>query len=385
MLSLLQILMIVRKMAAPASDKKGPPFRAEHIGSLLRPPELKAAHRARADGELGAAELGAVVDRCIVDAIRLQEEAGMEAITDGEFRRGSWFLGFVQAVEGLSTRPALFDFSGGHGAWECAYAHGKVKRTGAIAVDEFEYVRAHTARTPKVTMPTPSAMLFYRGAKAAERKAYPRLDALYDDLVAVYRAELGALAAAGCRYVQLDEVPLAMLCDPAVRAQAKARGDDPQALIRLYVDLINAVVAGRPAGMTVGIHLCRGNYKGQWMATGGYAPVAEALFGRAEVDAFFLEYDSARAGDFAPLGAIPRGKSVVLGLVSTKTAATPSADDLVRRVEAAARIVPLERLAISPQCGFASSVGGNPVTLADERLKLARVAEVARRVWGSGS
>ncbi len=367
-----------------ASDQthRGPPFRAEHIGSLLRPAELKAAYRARAEGKIGAAELDGIVDRCIVDAIRLQEEAGMAAITDGEFRRGSWFLGFVGAVEGLATKPALFEFSGEHGAWDCAYAHGRVKRTGAIAVDEFKFVRAHTKRTPKVTIPTPSAVLFYRGEHAADRRVYPRLEALYGDLVEVYRGELRALASAGCTYVQLDEVPLAMLCDPAVRAQAKARGDDPAALIRLYVDLINAAVGDRPKGMTVGLHLCRGNYKGQWMAAGGYAPVAEELFGRAAVDAFFLEYDSERAGDFAPLAAMPRDKTVVLGLVSTKTPATPSADDLVRRVEAAARIVPLERLAVSPQCGFASSVGGNPVTLADERKKLGLIADVAHRIWG---
>jgi 5-methyltetrahydropteroyltriglutamate--homocysteine methyltransferase len=367
-----------------ASPKNGlrPPFRAEHIGSLLRPAELKAAHRARAEGKIGDAELKAITDRCIVDAIRLQEQAGMEAITDGEFRRGSWFLGFVQAVEGLSTKPALFNFQGEHGAWECPHAHGKVRRTGSITVDEFAFVRAHTSHTPKITMPTPSAMLFYRGAEAADRKIYPRLDALYDDLVEVYRAELRALAAAGCTYVQLDEVPLAMLCDPSVRAQIAARGEDPAALTHLYVDLINGVLADRPTGMTIGLHLCRGNYKGQWMAEGGYTPVADELFGRAAVDAFFLEYDSERAGDFAPLAAIPRDKRVVLGLVSTKSPETPAADDLVRRVEAAAKVVSLDRLSVSPQCGFASSVGGNPVTLADERKKLGLVAEVARRIWG---
>ncbi len=366
-----------------ASETNGrPPFRAEHIGSLLRPGELKAAHRARAEGKIDDAELAAITDRCIVDAIRLQEQAGLEAITDGEFRRGSWFLGFVQAVEGLSTKPALFNFQGEHGAWQCPHAHGKVRRTGGITVGEFEFVRAHTAHTPKITMPTPSAMLFYRGAEAADRKVYPRIEALYEDLVEVYRAELRELAAAGCTYVQLDEVPLAMLCDPAVRAQIAARGEDPAGLVRLYVDLINAVLANRPKGMTIGLHLCRGNYKGQWMAAGGYTPVADELFGRAAVDAFFLEYDSERAGDFAPLAALPRDKRVVLGLVSTKTPETPSADDLVRRVEAAARVVPLDRLSVSPQCGFASSVGGNPVTLADEKKKLGLVAEVARRIWG---
>jgi 5-methyltetrahydropteroyltriglutamate--homocysteine methyltransferase len=246
-------------MSATRSNGLRPPFRAEHIGSLLRPAELKAAYRARAEGKLDAAGLEAIVARCIVDAIRLQEEAGLESITDGEFRRGSWFLGFVQAVEGLSTKPALFSFQGDHGAWECAYAHGKVKRTGSIAVDEFKFVHKHTDRTPKVTMPTPSAVRFYRGEEAADRKDYPRLEALYDDLVEVYRAELRELASAGCTYVQLDEVPLAMLCDPAVRAQAKKRGDDPSALIKLYVDLINAVVGGRPQGKRNGRPRCRGH------------------------------------------------------------------------------------------------------------------------------
>jgi 5-methyltetrahydropteroyltriglutamate--homocysteine methyltransferase len=358
-----------------------PPFRAEHIGSLLRPPELKAAHRAHAEGRMSAADLAAVLDRCVLDAIRLQEETGMQAITDGEFRRGSWFMGFVAAVEGLSTRPATFKFSGDHGAWACCYAHAKVRRTRPIAVEEFRFVRAHTQRTPKVTIPSPSAALFYRGAESADRAAYPQLEELHRDLVEVYRAELRDLAASGCRYVQIDEVPLAMLCDPAVRDQAAARGDDPQALIRLYVDLINAAVADRPPGMTIGLHLCRGNYKGQWMAEGGYAPVAAELLGRAAVDAFFLEYDSARAGDFAPLAETAPGKTVVLGLVSTKEPASPSVDDLLRRIEAATRYVPIERLALSPQCGFASSAGGNPVTLDDQRRKLELVAATAAKVW----
>lgn len=368
-------------MPASANGAR-PPFHAEHIGSLLRPPALKAAYRAHGEGRIDDAALAEAVDAAVVDAIRLQEEAGMQAITDGEFRRGSWFLGFVRAVEGLSTRPALFSFSGAHGAWECPYAHGHVHRAGGVTTPEFDFVQAHTARTPKVTMPTPSAMLFFRGQEAADRKAYPRLEDLHRDLVAVYRAELRDLAARGCTYVQFDEVPLAMLCDPAVRAGVEAKGEDPAAMIDLYVNLLNEVVADRPAGMTIGVHLCRGNYKGQWMAEGGYGPVAENLFRRAAVDAFFLEYDSERAGDFAPLAAIPAGKSVVLGLVSTKTPETPTAEALMRRVDAASRYVPLERLAVSPQCGFASSVGGNPVTVDDERRKLSLVAEVARRVWG---
>jgi len=363
------------------SLKGKPPFRAEHVGSLLRPPALKAAYRAHAEKKIGDAELATAVDRAVIDAIRLQEEGGMEAITDGEFRRASWFMGFVANVSGLSTKPSLFRFAGDHGAWECPYAHAHVERKAGVTTHEFDFVKKHTAHTPKITMPTPSALLFFRGAEAADRTAYPSAEQLHRDLVAVYKAELRDLAARGCNYVQLDEVPLAMLCDPAVRDAAKARGDDPAALIRLYVDLINRVLEDKPAGMTIGLHLCRGNYKGQWMAAGGYGPVADELFGRAGVDAFFLEYDSERAGDFAPLKAVPKDKAVVLGLVSTKAAASPSADDLVRRVEAAARVVPVERLAVSPQCGFASSVGGNPVTIDDQRRKLGLVAEVARRVW----
>ncbi len=359
-----------------------PPFRAEHIGSLLRPPELKAAYRASAAGALSKAELAAIVERCIREAIVLQEAAGLQTITDGEFRRGSWFLGFVDAVEGLSTKPSLFQFGGAHAAWECPYAHGPVRRVKGIATEEFAFVRAHTGRTPKVTLPAPSQMLFYRGADCADRTVYPKLDRLHEDLIEVYRAELRALAALGCTYVQIDEVALATLCDPAVRRQIAARGEDPAALIKLYVDLINAVLEDRPPQLAVGVHLCRGNYKGQWMAEGGYEPVAKELFGRATADAFFLEYDTDRAGDFAPLAYVPADKRVVLGLLTTKTPASPSADALVKRVEAAARHVALDRLAVSPQCGFASSVAGNPVTIEDEKRKLGLIAEVAKKVWG---
>jgi 5-methyltetrahydropteroyltriglutamate--homocysteine methyltransferase len=359
-----------------------PPFRAEHIGSLLRPPELKSAYRAHGEGRMSERDLEAILERSIIDAVRMQEQAGFAVVTDGEFRRGSWFLGFVNGVEGLSTRPSLFDFSGGHGAWECPYAHGKIRRTGGITTGEFAFVRANSDRTPKVTMPAPSQLLFYRGGEAADRAIYRDLETLHADLVAVYREELAALAAMGCTYVQLDEVPLAMLCDPKVRDAVNTRGQDAGALIRLYVDLINAVLEGRPRDLVVGLHLCRGNYKGQWMAEGGYDPVARELFGRAKVDALFLEYDTERAGDFAPLALVPERMRVILGLVSTKVPASPPADELMRRIEAAARYVPLDRLGISPQCGFASSVGGNPITIEDERRKLALVNEVAQRVWG---
>jgi len=364
------------------STPHDPPFRAEHIGSLLRPRSLKDAVKARAAGTLDEAGFARAVDDAVIDAIRLQEEVGLPVVTDGEFRRGSWFLGFVDGVEGLTTRPSLFQFSGAHAAWECPYAEDKIRRTRGITTDEFAFVAKHTDRMPKVTLPSPSAMIFWRGDDSADRSAYPDMDAYYDDLAKIYREELAALAALGCRYVQLDEVPIAMLCDPAVQASVRERGDDPEAMLSQFVDLINAALADRPAGMTVGMHLCRGNYKGQWMAQGGYDPVARHLFQRATVDAFFLEYDSERAGGFEPLAEMPDDKMVVLGLVTTKVPDSPPADQLKRRVEEASRFMPLDRLAVSPQCGFASSVGGNPVTEADERSKLRLVVEVAQSVWG---
>ena len=360
----------------------GLPFRAEHIGSLLRPRRLKEAFGAFQQKAITAGELEETIDAAIVEAIRLQEDCGLQSITDGEFRRGSWFLGFVDAVDGLTTKPSRFDFSGDHAAWQCPFAEAGVARTRGIAVPEYDFVAANSSRTPKATMPSPTAMHFWRGEQSWDRDAYDDLDAYFADLAAVYRAEIAALSDAGCRYLQLDEVPIAMLCDPNVQATLAENGTDPMALLDRYIAVINDALAGRPAGMTVGMHMCRGNYKGQWMAEGGYAPVAERLFQGADVDAFFLEYDSERAGDFTPLGAMPDDKAVVLGLVSSKTPELEPLDDLRRRIDDAARFVPIECLAISPQCGFASSVGGNPVTEDDERRKLSLVAEVARQVWG---
>jgi len=360
----------------------GPPFRAEHVGSLLRPRRLKNAFGAFQANEITRGELNETIEDCIAQAIMLQEDCGMRSITDGEFRRGSWFLGFVDAVDGLTTKPATFNFSGDHGAWQCAYADGKLKRSRGITVPEFDFIKDRTARMAKVTMPSPSSMHFYRGDEAADKDVYSDIDALFEDLVEIYRQEIAALDQAGCEYIQLDEVPIAMLCDPQVQDNVRKRGEDPLALVDRYIAAINAALDGRPKDMTVGLHMCRGNYKGQWMAEGGYAPVAEKLFRGAEVDAFFLEYDSERAGDFTPLKAMPEDKLVVLGLVSTKTPELEAPDALKRRIDDAAKFVPLERLAISPQCGFASSAGGNPVSEDDERRKLTLVADVAADVWG---
>ncbi len=366
--------------------KLNPPFRAEHIGSLLRPRELRAAFGRRARGEFSEAEFHAVLERCIVEAIRMQEDAGLETVTDGEFHRVAWSTGFIRALEGLADRESLFEFTDAAGAtqkWETCYAVAKLRRPRPITLDEFEFVRRHTKRTPKVTMPAPSFLHFFRLGECADRAVYPDLAEFWTDLVAIYRDELAELARAGAAYIQFDEVPQAMLCDENVRARVNAHGEDPARLLETYIGVVNRVLEQRPAGMTIGMHLCRGNLRGRWMAAGGYEAIAERLFNELNVDGFFLEYDTARAGDFSPLRFVPRGKFVRLGLVSTKTPVLEAKDVLRRRIDEAARFVPLENLGLSPQCGFASTVGGNPLTLDDQRAKLELVVEVARAVWGS--
>jgi 5-methyltetrahydropteroyltriglutamate--homocysteine methyltransferase len=365
--------------------KQSPPFRAEHVGSLLRPPELKAAFRDAAQGKINEQQFAEIQDRAIGDAIAMQEAVGLQSITDGEFRRGSWFYGFVQAVDGLTTRDAIFDFhdaSGGRATFQAPYVTARIKRVRGITTDEFAFVRAATGRTPKVTMPTPSCVHFFRGNDSVSRTAYRHLEDFWNDLFAVYREELAALAALGCTYVQLDEVAIAMLCDPKIRAAVGAAGLDPAQLLTTYISAINLCVAARPPGMAIALHLCKGNYKGHWMAEGGYEAVSEELFGRTDVDAFFLEYESERAGGFEPLRHVPEDKKVVLGLISSKRPELEPLDALRRRVDQASQYIAIDRLGVSPQCGFASSVGGNPLSLDDERRKLARVVELADAVWG---
>jgi methionine synthase II (cobalamin-independent) len=375
--------MAVEAGQRPASGQGGPPFRADHVGSLLRPQVLKDAFRNYHGGRIGTDAFREIQDRAIREAVALQEEVGLQAITDGEFRRGSWFLGFVEAVEGLTTKPAPFDFHGGGQAkFQTAYADGKLKRVRGITTGEFSFLKASTRRTPKVTMPSPSLVHFLRGDETVSRDAYRDIDEFWTDLVAVYQGELAELGRLGCTYVQFDEVPCAMLCDPVLRASVRTAGHSPDELLDAYISAANRAIAGRPAGMAIAMHLCRGNYKGQWMAQGGYEPVAEKLFNEVRVDAFFLEYDSERAGGFEPLRFVPANKKVVLGLVSSKTPLLEPLDALCLRIDEAIRHVPLDRLCISPQCGFASSVGGNPLTIEDQRRKLARVVEVAERVWG---
>jgi 5-methyltetrahydropteroyltriglutamate--homocysteine methyltransferase len=336
-------------------------------------------------GQLSAAALRAEEDRHIRDAIRLQEDVGLEAVTDGEYRRGIFFGHFGAAVSGFTEMEAEMSFRDAGGAplrYRAAVVTDRLVRQRGIATDEFRFVREHTRRTPKVTLPSPSSQHFNRWRQGVSERAYPDLEEFFADVTAIYRAELADLGALGATYVQLDDVPLGLLCDPQHRAAFAAKGYDAAAMLDRYIALVNAVIAGRPPGITVGVHVCRGNNQGKWLAEGAYDYVAARAFAGLEVDAFFLEYDSPRAGGFEPLRHVAPGRSVVLGLVSTKTPALEDADEISRRIDAAARFVPLERLALSPQCGFASTAPGNPLTPAEQRRKLELVVDVARRVWG---
>jgi methionine synthase II (cobalamin-independent) len=365
--------------------KLNPPFRAEHIGSLLRPRELKDAFGAHARGEIDDARYREVLERCIREAIHLQEDAGMQSITDGEFRRVAWSTGLLSALDGLADRESLFEFHDADGStqkWNTCMAVARLRRARPIALEEFSFVRANTTRTPKVTIPSPSFLHFFRLGECADRAAYPDLDDFWSDVVRIYREELADLAHAGATCVQFDEVPQAMLCDENLRERVRTHGEDPARLTLLYIEMVNRVLENRPAGMTIGMHLCRGNLRGRWMASGGYEAIAERLFNDLKVDGFFLEYDTPRAGDFAPLRLVPADKFVRLGLVSSKNATLEMKDALKRRIDEAAKFASLDRLGISPQCGFASTAGGNPLSVDDQRRKLALVAEVAHEVWG---
>jgi 5-methyltetrahydropteroyltriglutamate--homocysteine methyltransferase len=358
------------------------PARADHIGSLLRPKKLREAFRARAEKKIGDAELARAQDEAIREAIGLQQDCGLEVVTDGEFRRTSYWEKFVR-LSGFAIKPAVLRFhdaAGHESEFTAPYAESKVKRAGPITLDEFRFVKAHTRAIGKITMPAPSTMHFYRFTDWAS--AYRDAEEFFADLGKVYQAEIAELAAAGCRYVQIDEVAVAILCDPAARQKVKQAGENPDRLVELYIGAINEAVKGKPKDMTVGVHVCRGNYKGMYLSEGGYDSVAEKFFGRTNVEHFLLEFDTPRAGGFAPLRHVPANKGVVLGLVSSKTPRLESVDELRRRADEAARYVDASRLAISPQCGFASTMGGNPVTEADERAKLRLCVDAARAIWG---
>ena len=365
-----------------------PPFRADHVGSLLRPQRLSQARKSYREGQLSREQLTQIEDEAILEAIALQEGVGLRSITDGEFRRSLWHMDFLTRLANVeATRsPVKVSFHTAAGsigrAPSATRVTGKVSRTTPIFLDHFKFLRQHTRQTPKLTLPSPSILHFRGGRSAIDLTAYPQMEEFFADVTRAYAQEIADLAAAGLRYLQIDEVNLAYLCDPRLRAEASGMGEDPEQLPLRYARLINDCIRGRPADMVVAMHLCRGNFEGAWMAEGSYEPIAETLFNAIDVDAYFLEYDSQRAGSFAPLRFVPRGKQVVLGLVTSKSGALESRDALVRRIEAAATFCPLEQLALSPQCGFASGEHGNPLTLAEQTAKLALVVEVARELWG---
>jgi 5-methyltetrahydropteroyltriglutamate--homocysteine methyltransferase len=361
-----------------------PPFRADHVGSLLRPAVLRHAFRKHAGGEISNADFIGLQDQCIREVVALQEQVGLQVVTDGEFRRGSYWGRFVERTKGFEIRPASFKFrddSGHEVEFTAPYAKERIERLQPLAFDEFMFLRAATKVAGKITLPAPSTMHFYRCNDFADRTIYRDVDAFFADLSNVFQLEIEELAKAGCRYIQLDEVAVALLCDPTIRDQVKQSGSDPDTLVDLYVKSINDAVARCPSDVAIGVHMCRGNFKGHYLGAGGYESVAERFFTNTNVSHFLLEYDTARAGDFAPLRFVPKSKGVVLGLVSTKTPALENLSDLKRRAEDAARYVELDRLAISPQCGFASTVAGNPLSETDERAKLALVVEAARTIW----
>jgi 5-methyltetrahydropteroyltriglutamate--homocysteine methyltransferase len=368
--------------------RTAPPFRADHVGSFLRPAALLDARERFRKGEIAKAELRRAEDDAIRDIVRYQEGLGLTGITDGEFRRTYFHIDFLEQLDGVETKGGIaVSFHSAQGNIDFAppvmKVVGKVSHEKPIQLDDFNFLKSVTKRVPKVTIPSPTMLHFRGGREAISRAAYPDLEAFYADVAAAYRDEIAALGAAGLTYLQLDDTNLAYLCDAKLREGARQRGDDPDELPRRYARLINAAIEGRPAGMTVCVHLCRGNFKSAWVAEGGYEPVAEVLFNELKVDGYFLEYDDARSGDFAPLRFVPRGKTVVLGLVTTKLSELETKDALKRKIDEAAKRVPLEQLCLSPQCGFSSTVHGNDIAREAQAAKLRLVVETAAEVWGT--
>jgi len=366
------------------STRRRPPFRADHVGSLLRPEALKAARRAYVDGRLDAAGLAAVEDREIERLIRRQQEIGLASITDGELRRSWWHLDFLWGLDGVSRHvmDAGVAFAGVNTRTEGVRVDGKIGFSGHPLLAHYAFLQAHTSATPKLTIPSPSALCGRPVLPPIDTGAYPDRDELFADLGLAYRAAVRAFAAAGCRYLQLDEVFIAMLCDAAYRQKMLARGDDPERLLLLYAELINTAIADIPTDMTVTLHLCRGNFKSTYMGAGGYEAVQDVLFNTIGVHGYFMEYDDERSGGFEPLRLLPQGKTVALGIVTTKRGALESSDALRRRIDEAARFVPLEQLCLAPQCGFSSTEEGNLLTEDEQWAKLERIVAVAAEVWG---
>lgn len=378
-----------------------PPYRAEHIGSLLRPATLLQA-RAAIEGDQyrtvsGSTLYGALreaEDVAIREAVKLQEEVGLQVVTDGEFRRRSWYQDFVLALGGTSitfvdatkTISAAMPFEDAGGIEKLpghlVQVHAKLERKQGIFTEHFKYLKAITSKTPKMSIPSPTMLHFWGGRDAIDNKAYPDLEEFWHDAIAIWQAEIHDLHALGCNYLQIDDVTFPLICDPRGQDAMRKRGDDPQKIVETYVSVLNRLVAGAPAGMTLGMHMCRGNNRGKWMGAGGYEFVSDLVFKNLDIQNYFMEYDSDRAGDFRPLRNVPKGKTVVLGLVSTKTPVLESKDMLKRRIDEAGKYLQRDCLCLSPQCGFASNFMGNPVTIDDERKKLSLVVQTAREVWG---
>jgi 5-methyltetrahydropteroyltriglutamate--homocysteine methyltransferase len=366
------------------SQRTKPPFRADHVGSLLRPAALKKAREQRAKGDIGATELCTIEDREIERVIKKQEEVGLQSITDGEFRRSWWHLDFLWGLDGIDKHvmDSGIAFAGVNTRNEGLKVTGKIGFSGHPMLEHFKFVAAHTKRTPKITIPSPSAAYGRPLPTPIDKNVYPTLDAFFDDLGQAYKKAMRAFADAGCRYLQLDEVFIAMLCDDNYRAKMKARGDDPDRMGTLYGDLINTAMSDIPPDMTITMHMCRGNYKSTYMGAGGYEAVQEVLFNQINVHGFFMEYDTDRAGGFEPLRMVPKDRQVVLGLVTTKSGRLEAKDEIKRRIEQAAKYISLDQLCLSPQCGFASTEEGNTLAEDEQWAKLAMVVEVAQEVWG---
>jgi 5-methyltetrahydropteroyltriglutamate--homocysteine methyltransferase len=367
-----------------------PPFKAEVVGSLLRPAAIHAARDQQQSGALSAAELRKIEDQGVAEAVAMQRDVGLAVCTDGEFHRRHWFLDFLERIDGVEVHGGLpTKFHNEQGDVEFApprfEVHSRVRRSRPLAVDDFRALKPIADRnglTAKQPIPSPMCVHFRGGRAAIDPAIYPDIEDFFADLTRVYQEEIAALYAAGCRYLQVDDTNLPFLCDPALRDNVRRIGEDPDTLPQLYVRLMNDALRGKPADLVVGVHMCRGNHASSWVAEGGYDPIAEIVFGEMNVDAFFLEYDSPRAGGFAPLRYLTGRKVGVLGLVTTKKPQLESKEELKRRIGEAAKYVPIERLALSPQCGFASTIAGNALSPDDQRRKLELVVQTAREVWG---
>ena len=363
-----------------------PPFRADHVGSLLRPKALQEARAKWKAGTLPHDALREVEDTCIAAAIAKQEEIGLRAATDGEYRRAYWHYDFVAGLDGVEIYEPeqKIQFQGNVPLTHKLRVNSRIGWTKPTMIDHYRFLAGHVrTAVPKQTIPSPSVVHFRGGREAIDKRVYPTLEPFFADLGVAYNKAVGAFGAAGCRYLQLDEVNIAYLCDPEQIAMLKARGEHVENLLEIYAGMLNQAIAAKPEGMVISMHLCRGNFRSTWVASGGYEPVAEVLFNQINSDAYFMEYDTDRAGGFEPLRFVPRGpKIVVLGIMTSKTGELESKDALKRRIEEAAKYLPLEQLALSPQCGFASTEEGNTLTEDQQWAKLSRCVEVAREVWG---